>query len=644
MTSPLSRPKAATPATAAANRAVLSTLDFADRRSFDDARRGFVATIDPPVIRAENGRVVWDLTRYDFLGGDCPDTVNPSLWRQAQLTVRHGLFRVTDRIYQIRGFDIANMTIVEGDTGYLVIDPLLTPETAAAGMRLVREHLGDKPIRAIVYTHSHTDHFGGVKGVVSGDEVARGAVRIVAPSGFMEHTVSENVQAGNAMKRRAQYMYGSLLPADDRGVVSVGLGAALANGAPTLLAPTDLVAETGTEMVLDGVRIVFQYTPDSEAPAEMNFFLPDLRALCMAENVSHNMHNLYTLRGAQVRDAAAWSNYIRDALDLFGDRADVLFISHHWPVWGREAIREFMEKQRDLYRFIHDETLRWAARGLNAAEIAERLELPPALATYWSNRGYYGTLEHNVKAVYQKYLGWFDANPANLHPHPPAAAAARYVEFMGGADEVLRKARASFDAGDYRWVAEVVGRVVFTDPRNEDARALQADAFEQLGYQAEAASWRNFYLTGAQELRSGVAYAGGGGARGDMLTAMTTEMLLDHLAVRLDGAAAAECDAHVALDVDGDGRIFVLVRHGVLVHSRRPQRGDVDATVALSRPVLARLVLGALTAADAEAAGHVTISGDAAAWRVPFDLRGRFDPAFPIVTPRATAQSNYVVL
>ncbi|KOS57658.1 alkyl/aryl-sulfatase [Rhodococcus rhodochrous] len=643
MTSPLSSPKAATPATAAANRAVLSTLDFADRRSFDDARRGFVATIDPPVIRAENGRVVWDLTRYDFLDGDCPETVNPSLWRQAQLTVQHGLFRVTDRIHQIRGFDIANMTIVEGDTGYVVIDPLLIPETAAAGMRLAREHLGDKPIRAIVYTHSHTDHFGGVKGVVSAEEVARGDVRIVAPSGFMEHTVSENVHAGNAMKRRAQYMYGSLLPADDRGVVSVGLGAALADGAPTLLAPTDLVAETGTEMVLDGVRIVFQYTPDSEAPAEMNFFLPDLRALCMAENVSHNMHNLYTLRGAQVRDAAAWSDYIRDALDLFGDRTDVLFISHHWPARGRATIREFMEKQRDLYRFIHDETLRWAARGLNAAEIAERLELPPALANLWSNRGYYGTLEHNVKAVYQKYLGWFDANPANLHPHPPTAAAERYVEFMGGADEVLRKARASFEAGDYRWVAEVVGRVVFADPENEDARALQADAFEQLGYQAEAASWRNFYLTGAQELRSGVAYGGGGGARGDMLTAMTTEMLLDHLAVRLDGAAAAACDAHVALDVDGEERIFVLVRHGVLVHSRRPQRADVDATVALSRPVLARLVLGALTTADAEAADHVHVSGDVAAWRVPFDLRDRFDPAFPIVTPRILGRMKAVV-
>ncbi|TDD90615.1 MBL fold metallo-hydrolase [Saccharopolyspora karakumensis] len=621
--------KPASAITAAANRADLSRLPFADDPSQDDARRGFIATLDPPVITGADGQVVWDLRNYDFLDGEATGTVNPSLWRMARLNLNHGLFRVIDGIYQVRGFDLSNMTVIEGETGYVVVDPLLSAEAAAAAMGLVREHLGDKPITAVVVTHSHSDHFGGIKGIVSADEVASGAVRVVAPTGFLEHAISENVYAGIAMSRRAQYMYGVGIPPGPLGQVSTGLGVSLSNGTTTLLAPTDLVSESGTELVLDGLRFAFQYTPGAEAPAEMNFHLPDLRALCMAENVSHTMHNLYTLRGAEIRDAAAWSDYIHEALELFGDESDVMFIGHHWPVWGRENIEEFLERQRDLYRYVHDETLRLAAHGHTMVEIAEKVELPENLATFWANRGYYGALNHNVKAVYQKYLGWFDGNPANLHPHGPVEAGERYLEFMGGSEAVLEKARRSFDDGDYRWVAQVVKHVVFAEPDNRAARELQADALEQLGYQAESAPWRNFYLTGALELRTGALRLPTTSVTEDVLGAMTTDMLLSYLAIRLNGPKAAHEDLRLLFEVtDTDELRFVHVANGVLVRSSRVPSDGYDATVRLDRTVLAALALGTRDPAD-----DMDISGDSEAVHVLFGLCDRFRPDFPIVTP-----------
>jgi alkyl sulfatase BDS1-like metallo-beta-lactamase superfamily hydrolase len=627
--------KDATTATRAANATVLGALPFDDRRAFEAAQRGFIATLDPPLIRTAAGRVVWNLEPYRFVDGAPPDTVNPSLWRQAQLHRQHGLFKVVDRLYQVRGFDVSNMSIVEGDSGYIVIDPLNSAECAAAGMELVRHHLGGKPIRAVIYTHSHTDHFGGVKGIIAEEDVRRGDVQVIAPVGFMEHAISENIYAGTPMNRRATYMFGGTLPIDPRGHVSVGIAIGGALGTVTLIPPTDLIGRTGEERTLDGVRLVFQYTPETEAPAEMHFYFPQLRALCMAENCNQTMHNLYTPRGAQIRDARAWSSYINEALDLFGDDSDVLFISHTWPVWGGENVREFLRMQRDLYKYLHDETLRLASHGYTMVEIAERVALPERLAAFWANRGYYGTLNHNVKAVYQRYLGWYDGNPAHLNPHEPVEAARRYVAFMGGAEAVLERARASFAEGDYRWVAEVVNHVVFAEPENREARALEADALEQLGYQAESGPWRDFYLTGAQELRGGVPRSRRRGAvNPGIVAAMTGEMLLDYLAIRLNGPRAAGRSMTANLVLSDTDEVFRLtLGNGVLVYSKDRQVADADVTVTLSRPTLAALVMDETSLDAAIMAGDAEIQGDRARFEEFLALCDQFEFWFGIVTP-----------
>jgi alkyl sulfatase BDS1-like metallo-beta-lactamase superfamily hydrolase len=502
------QPKPATPSTRAASARLRDHLPLDDGADFERATRGLVATHATGVIHHAMGRVVWDTHAHDFVRdqSEAPDTVNPSLWRQARLNAIHGLFEVTDGVWQVRGYDLSNVTFVAGDTGWLVIDPLTSAETARAALELANEHLGVRPIVAVIYTHSHVDHFGGIRGVVDEADVEAGQVRIIAPEGFQAEAVSENVIAGPVMIRRASYMYGGLLPAGPTGHVDAGLGKTTPKGTVGVIPipPTEEIRATGTELVVDGVRIVFQNTPGAEAPAEMNFHLPDKKLLCMAENCSHNMHNLYTPRGAQVRDALAWSKYINEAIELFGDETEICFASHHWPRFGHDDALDFLAKQRDLYRWLHDQTLRLANHGFTPTEIAEQLDLAPELASEFHTRGYYGTVNHNVKAVYQRYLGWFDGNPANLHPLPPEDAGRRYVEFMGGAGLLLAKAREAFAAGEYRWVAQVVNHLVFAEPDNTDARHLQADALEQLGYQAESGPWRNFYLTGAQELRHGL--------------------------------------------------------------------------------------------------------------------------------------------
>jgi alkyl sulfatase BDS1-like metallo-beta-lactamase superfamily hydrolase len=625
-----------TSVTRQANERMRMALPFSDRQDFDDARRGFVATLSPMLIKLTDGKVIWDMESYAFLGldADCPDTVNPSLWRQGQLNAIHGLFEVAPGFYQVRGLDLSNMTIIEGQRGVIVIDPLVSAETAAAGLALYRQHRGNRPVTAVIYTHSHVDHFGGVKGVVSESDVRAGTVPILAPEGFMEHAVAENVYAGTAMARRAIYMYGALLPKGPDGQVSAGLGMTTSLGTVTLIPPTHDITRTGQEEVLDGVRIVFQMTPGTEAPSEMNFFFPEHRALCAAENATHNLHNLLTLRGALVRDPHVWSRYLNEAVELFGKDSDVLFASHHWPRWGSDRVGDYLRKQRDLYGYLHDQTLRLLNQGYVGSEIAETFELPPSLANEWYCRGYYGSISHNVKAIYQRYMGWFDGNPAHLWEYPPVEAATRYVECMGGADAVLEKARRAYDAGDYRWVAQLVNHVVFADPKNTAALELQATALEQLGYQVENATWRNFYLMGARELREGVAGSATVASSPDVIVALSMEELLDALAIQINGPRAWGKRMVVNWSITDRGEQYVTtLENGVLTYVVGKQAADADATVTLARPAIDAVLLGQAKLEDQVKSGKITIGGDGAKLGELFGLLDKPNPTFNIVTP-----------
>ncbi len=621
------------PNIASSNEATRLQLRFGDTEDFDDARRGRIGGLSDGVIRGTDGRVVWDANAYEFLDADCPSSVNPSLWRQSQLNSIHGLFEVTEGIYQVRGLDLSNMTIVEGDEGVLVIDPLISCETAAAALALYREHRGDRPVTGLLYTHSHVDHFGGARGVVSDEAVHSGRVPVIAPQGFLEHAVSENVYAGTAMTRRATYMYGALLPKGPAGLVGAGLGQTTSLGTVTLLPPTIDIVQTGQEEAIDGIRMVFQMTPGTEAPAEMNFLFPDHRALCMAENATHNLHNVLTLRGALVRDPHVWASYLDEAIHLFADSADVLFAQHHWPRWGTTRMIDFLSKQRDLYGYIHDQTLRLLNKGYVASEIAEMLELPPSLENEWHCRGYYGSLNHNVKAVYQRYLGWFDGNPAHLWPHPPVAAGERYVELAGGPEVLLEKARESFAAADYRWVAEVVNHLIFADSENTAAKELQARALEQLGYGAENGTWRNFYLMGAQELRDGTS----GTATSippDFIANTPTTQLLDAIAIQIDGPQAGDTALSmiwVLSDVEESYRLTLA--NGVLTH--RPQSDELaaDATLTVERSALNELLLGLASLEELTSTGRVKIDGDQSVLGRLLGLLDPPDPDFAIITP-----------
>jgi alkyl sulfatase BDS1-like metallo-beta-lactamase superfamily hydrolase len=629
-------PKDATEHTRGALAAFAATLPADDGSDFELARRGFIDTLPDARIESALGRgVVWDLAPYAFENDPAaPPTVNPSLWRQARLNLNHGLFKVTDRVYQVRGFDISNITFIEGETGFVVIDPLTTAEPAAAALALMRKHRGEKPVSAVIYTHSHVDHYGGVLGVLGEDDIAAGA-RIIAPEGFLIEAVSENVLLGNVMNRRATYMYGALLPRGPRGHVDAGLGKAVSLGQPSLVAPTESITRTGARLEIDGVEVVFQVTPGTEAPAEMNFFFPQLSALCMAENCTCHLHNLYTPRGAQVRDAKAWSWYIDEAIGLFADDTEALFASHHWPRWGPGEARRFLTVQRDLYKYVHDQTLRLANHGLTPKEIAEDLALPPTLATEWHTRGYYGTLNHNAKAVYQRYLGWFDGNPANLHPLPPADAGRRYVDLAGGPDALIAKARAAFEAGDYRWVAEVVNHLVFADPANMSARELQADALEQLGYQAESGPWRAFYLTGAQELRNPMAASPTPRqAALAQLPRLPGGFLLDSLSVRLNGPKVGADEARFGVHFTDTGETFLVeVTNAVMRHYEDRAADDAAPTVHLARPQLVQLVTGAASLEGALADGSVRIEGDPGPFARYLGWLDRFDFWFGLAAP-----------
>ena len=527
------RPKAASSFTRARNSAAV--IDFDDDLDFAAAQHGLIGR--HPTGRIEHdGRAVWDTANHDFLRTDdpAPDTVHPGLWRQGKLNAVHGLFEVADGVWQARGYDISNITFIAADSGWLIIDPLTAEECAAACLALANEHLGARPVSAVIYTHSHLDHFGGMLGVTSREAVQRGDVRVIAPEGFMHEAVAENVLAGPIMGRRSMYQFGPLLAPGERGQVDAGLGKTVPLGTSDLVAPTETIHATGTELDVDGVRIVFQNTPDAEAPSEMNFFFPDRRLLCMAENCTHTLHNLYPIRGAQVRDSLAWSKYIHEALRMWGAHTDTMFTSHHWPRFGTADVAAFLKLQRDVYRWMHDQTLRLANHGYTPDEIGDELSrLPDCFTTQSHVQGYYGTVSHNVRSVYNRYLGWYDGNPAHLHPHPPVDAGRRYVDMMGGPAGVMRGAQAAFDAGDYRWVVEVLNHLIFTDPEHREARSLSADAMEQLGYQAESATWRNAYLMGAFELRNGTVQLGRGGPP-RMANGMTGEQLIDMIGSRFD--------------------------------------------------------------------------------------------------------------
>jgi linear primary-alkylsulfatase len=624
----------ASDATRSAN-ARFEALPLADGADLADAQRGLVATDEGLVIRSETGAIVWDTTAYGFLTGDAPATVNPSLWRQAKLNDRHGLYEVAKGIYQVRGYDVSNMTIIAGTTGWIVVDPLTAKETAAAAWKLVERTLGAKPVRAVIFTHSHLDHFGGVEGVTSADEIAKQRVRVVAPARFVEEASSENVLAGVAMLRRAQFMYGTNLPRGPRGHVDTGLGKAPPFGSVGMALPTDTVEKTPTELTLDGVRFVFQYTPESEAPAEMTFYLPDQRAFCSAEIVTHTMHNLYTLRGAKVRDALKWSGYIDDALVRFGG-AEVMFASHSWPIWGNARIADYLAKQRDAYKYIHDQTLRLANSGATPREISEQLELPSTLAPSFGNRGYYGTVRHNAKAVYQWYFGWYDANPANLDPLPPAEAGAKYVEFMGGAGAVLAKAQESYDAGDYRWAATVLDHLVFADPDNAAARDLLARCYDQLGYRAESGPWRDVYLTGALELRHGIPEPNARVAgAAQLLLYLPLPRFFDSMAARLNGPKAdgvALAVNFVFSDARETHRVWI---ENAVLHHRRIDEPDAkaDVTVHMTKTMLVRMALGQAGVSDLVFSKELDVDGSRTDLLKFFSLLDAPDANFAIVTP-----------
>jgi alkyl sulfatase BDS1-like metallo-beta-lactamase superfamily hydrolase len=606
-------------------------LPFHDRSDFDNTDRGFIAALSPCIVKAADGRVVWDNDVYAFLDGPAPASVHPSLWRQSTLAAKQGLYEVVPGIYQVRGLDISNITFVEGDTGIIVIDPLVSTEVAAAALGLYRTQRGaDRRVVAVIYTHSHVDHFGGVLGVTSQAEVDAGTVAILAPEGFTAHAVQENVYAGPAMTRRATYMYGALVARGPQGQVGCGLGQVPSSGEVALIVPTIDIQATGEKHTMDGVEIEFQMAPGTEAPAEMHFYFPRFRALCMAENATHNLHNLLTLRGALVRDPHAWSGYLTEAIDTFADRAEVVFASHHWPTWGREHIVKFLSLQRDLYAYLHDQTLRLLNQGYTGVEIAEMFQMPPALEQAWHTHGYYGSVSHNVKAVYQRYMGWFDGNPGRLWPHPPEALAPRYVDALGGIDRVVELARAAFDSGDFRWAATLLDHAIFTDSEHAGARELYADTLEQMGYGAENATWRNFFLSGATELREGNFGTATSTTSPTLLSQLTPEQIFDSLAIRINGPRSWNLD--LAFDItftDSDANYRVTLGNGVLVYRKiAPDPASATVTVRLaSKMRLLSAAFGDLTSPGLE------MSGDETALQSLLGVLDAPDPSFNIITP-----------
>ncbi len=574
-----------------ANQAVYELLDFADTSEFDNASRGLICAPESLEIRDADGKLVWSQDAYAFLDEEAPDTANPSLWRNAQLNHISGLFEVTDGIYQVRGYDMTNITFIKGDSGWIIVDPLMSVECSQAAFALVKEALGDYPVKAVIFSHSHVDHFGGVKGVVNEEDVLSGAIPVIAPQGFEKYAVSENVYAGNGMGRRASYQYGTLVEAGETGSLSIGIGMGQSKGTASYISPTVDICQTGDTLNIDGVEFEFQLTPGTEAPVEMNFWIADKNALWMAENCTGTMHNLYTLRGAQVRDGNAWAEYIMETLALYGDKADVVYQSHNWPHWDNDVIREYLTNTAAAYKFINDQTLLYINEGYTETEIANMIRLPENLEKVWYTRQYYGTVSHNSKAVYEKYMGWYDGNPIHLAELTPSDYAKKMVEYLGDTDAVLDMARKDFENGEYQWVAEITNLLVYNDPGNSDARFLCADALEQLGYQAESGPWRNAYLCAASELRNGTNADPANRAAGgnDAIAHMTPDMIFDYLGILIDTEKVSDLSftANVVLPT---GNYVLRMVNGILLYQTGTIADDADVTWTTNRQGLLSII------------------------------------------------------
>ncbi|EIM8805296.1 MBL fold metallo-hydrolase, partial [Salmonella enterica] len=605
--------KDATQYTQQINQQYIKNLPFSDRQDFADAQRGFIAPLpDHGILNNTDGKPYYRADDYKFdINASAPQTINPSLWRQSQLNGISGLFKVTDRMYQVRGQDISNITFIEGKTSLIVIDPLVTAGAAKASLDLYYQNRPHRPIVAVIYTHSHTDHYGGVKGIVSEEEVKSGKVQIIAPEGFMEEAISENVLLGNIMSRRALYSYGLLLPHTPQGNIGNGLGVTLTTGLPTIIAPTKLITKTGEKMTIDGLEFEFLMAPGSEAPAEMHFYIPALKALCTAENATHTLHNFYTLRGAKTRDTSKWTEYLNETLDMWGSKAEVLFMPHTWPVWGNQHINDYIGKYRDTIKYIHDQTLHLANQGYTMNEIGDMIKLPKNLENNWASRGYYGSVSHNARAVYNYYLGYYNGNPADLHPYGQVEMGKRYVKALGGSAHAINLARDAYRQGDYRWAAELLKQVIAANPGDQAAKNLQADTFEQLGYQAESATWRGFYLTGAKELREGVHKFNHGTTNSpDTIKGMTVEMLFDYMAVRLDSSKAAGKDISLNFNLSDGDNLNLTLENSVLNY-RQSLQPKSDASFYMSRTDLHDVLTGQAKMAELVKAKKVKVIGNA---------------------------------
>lgn len=634
-------PKKATSHTIEYNRNFLRAhgLDEHDQQDFQNAEKGFIATLKEPEIKNKEGRTVFDISSFDFTKDKpAPDTVNPSLWRVSQLNAKSGLFEVMDGVYQIRGFDLSNMTIIEGKEGLIIIDPLISEETAKAGLDLYYQEVeqpeaGKRPVKAVVYSHSHVDHFGGVKGVASEQDVKSGKTQILAPEGFLKEAVSENVYAGNAMGRRSTYMYAAPFNKGPEGTVGSGLGTASSSGTVTVIPPTDTITKTGETRTIDGVEMEFMMAPGTEAPSEMLMYLPQFKALCSAEDATHTMHNLYTLRGAKVRDASNWWKALDEAIQRYGDKTEVLFAQHHWPRWGKENINQFLAKERNGYKYMHDQTLNLINKGYTPVEIAEMIKLPPEIDKQWYFRGYYGTLNHNAKAIYQRYMGWYDGNPANLYALPPVEAARHYVELAGGADKMIDNAQKAFDKGDYRWTAEVLKHVVFADPQNSKARNLAADALEQLGYQAESGPWRNEFLVGAYELRNGLLKNPLNLVSTDILSNLTPEMLFDYMGISMNSEKSkGKKLAFNWIDQNGKPYGFWLEDEVLMYREGKPVEHP-DAVITGDKLNFTLVAMQAVPLKEALDKGMIKIEGNADKFQELIGCMDKFNGNFNIIEP-----------
>ena len=634
--------KPATEATKAANTAVLKELPFNNKQAFEDSARGLIAPLENNgVVKNAKGDIIWDLPKFDFLKGDrpAPDTVNPSLWRQAQIMEHYtGLFKVTDHIYQVRGLDISNITFIEAPKGVIVMDPLVSAEVAKAGLDLYRKHRGNKPIVAVIHSHSHIDHYGGVKGVVSQEDIDSGKVKIYAPAGFTEAALNENVIGGNRQTRLSGYQYSQLVEPGPTGSVTSGLGLINSRGTITFAVPTNVITKPVQKETIAGLDFEFMLAPDTEAPAEMFFYIPKYKALSTAEDAVHTQHNVYSLRGAKVRSAYNWAMYLKLANERWGDKAEVLYAPHHWPIWGKERISEHLTRQSAAYKYINDQSIRLANSGYDMVEAAEMIKLPKSLQSEWGLRGYYGTTNHNVKAAVDKQFGWYNGNPATLHPLPRVDAAKRYVEYMGGADAILTKAKADFDKGDYRWVMQVLMQVVYADPGNMVARNLMADASEQLGYQSEAGTWRGWYMSAAKDLREGVKpMQVAVFASPDTVSAMPLELFFDYLSIRLNGPKAEGKIIKLNLNLpDTKDKYLLVVQYGVLQYHKGQQAKDADASLTMNRDTLNQIIGGGLKVEQGITSGKIKLDGDSKKFEEFVSLLDTFDPWYQVVMPIGT--------